>query len=80
MAQLEDLHKELGPDGIGKCSVTMFDKQGRMTGFCNDKAWGKQIPNQRRYGKWRGSTFDPIYVNDLACPFHGGPRKPKKNV
>jgi hypothetical protein len=74
--RLSKHHEEL-TNGVGKCSVPMWGG-GVPAGFCDEPAFGKQEPGQRRYGEWStawGKWFDG-YCSGLACYNHGGPKCP----
>ena len=80
MARTSNYHHEL-TNGKGKCSVPMW-QMGAPAGFCDSEAYGKRPPCEeyrnahtgklhRMDGKYNG------YVPGLACPVHGGPKKPE---
>ena len=83
MASLSQHHQSLN-NGVGKCSVPMW-MGGCPAGFCDEPAYGKQLPNQTVYGdygpgyrggRWlAGGVFTPGYCSGLACPNHGGPQQ-----
>jgi hypothetical protein len=83
MASLSRWHTELA-NGVGKCSVPMW-MDGCPAGFCDEPAYGPQLPDQTRYGEWgrvwiggrwcSSGIFMPAYCSGLACPKHGGPEK-----
>lgn len=78
MARLSTAHMEVGPAGAGRCSVPMW-QNGCPADFCDDPAYGRQEPGQRRYGRWSdewGKWFDG-YCSGLACYAHGGPKAPE---
>ena len=85
MACLSEWHKTL-TNGVGKCSVPMW-MNGMPAGFCDEPAYGSQEKGQTRYGNWGagweggrwypGGVFTPGYCSGLACPNHGGPKKPE---
>lgn len=62
-------HFKLDENGEGKCSVPMW-RMGMPAGFCNKTAYGKPVKNSHYTG----------YVPGLACPGHGGPKKPIEEV
>ena len=80
MAICSKHHKELDENGVGKCSVPMWSG-GVPAGFCDKPAYGKPSKCEmlrdtrgkliRIDGKYAG------YVPFLACPEHGGPKKPE---
>jgi hypothetical protein len=65
MGRLSEHHKAL-KDGIGKCSVPMW-QMGIPAGFCDQDAFG--YPTKEGILRYDG------YVPALACPFHGGPSR-----
>jgi hypothetical protein len=67
MSELSPHHKTL-TDGVGKCSKPMW-RNGLDAGFCDEPAYGAQ---QRGSQEWI-----MMYVPALACPGHGGPKRPK---
>lgn len=73
MASLLKRHLEL-VDGEGCCSVPMWSN-GCPAGFCEEPAYGYQVPNQTVYGKWVSGKFYSGYCSGLACPAHGGPNQ-----
>lgn len=77
MGTINEHHKKLNTDGIGKCSVPMW-LGGAPSGFCNEPAFGERPDSpqvwhspQQRYVRADG-RYDG-YVPGLACPCHGGP-------
>ncbi len=62
MASLNDHHRVLDENGVGRCSVPMWSG-GVPAGFCDKPATGMHI-DEMKYGG---------YVPALACPAHGGP-------
>ena len=72
--RLSEHHEKL-TDGEGKCSVPMWS-QGMPAGFCDFKAYGKQEPDQYRYGEHSRTAGKWIagYCSGLACFNHGGPQ------
>jgi len=66
MSRCTNAHRELNDEGVGKCSVPMW-QCGCPAGFCNEDAYGTPDPT-RKY------VYDG-YVPGLACPGHGGPLK-----
>jgi hypothetical protein len=76
MARLNPHHEQLDDNGVGKCSVPMWSG-GCPAGFCDEPAYGKQEPDQRRYGGWVSGwhKWFPGYCSGLACYAHGGPRR-----
>lgn len=79
MSCMNKHHQEL-TDGIGKCSVPMW-QMGGPAGFCDAEAYGHR-PETKEYWRdaytgerhrWDGK-YDG-YVPGLACPNHGGPTK-----
>ncbi len=77
--RLTQQHQELGGNGVGKCSVPMWCN-GMPAGFCDEPAYGKQEPEQRRYGEWSYAwrKWFGGYCTGLACHAHGGPLAPPK--
>ena len=78
MASLNEHHKTLNADGVGKCSVPMWCGGG-PSGFCDCPAYGNRLPT--RYLKNYASGYEYAedggyagYVPALACPSHGGPK------
>ncbi|CFQ95883.1 hypothetical protein [Yersinia frederiksenii] len=79
MSQISKHHRELNAEGVGKCSVPMWSGGG-PAGFCDEPAYGNPLPReyvtnsfvQRRY---LTPGYDG-YVPAMACPCHGGPKKP----
>lgn len=72
--QTSKCHEEPNEQGYGKCSVPMWSVYG-PAGFCDEPAYGKQEPGQRRYGEWSrawGRWFAG-FCSGLACHAHGGP-------
>ena len=65
MAVCSKHHLELDANGVGKCSVPMWSG-GVPAGFCDEPAYGKPL---------RGGGYG--YIPGLACPEHGGPKKPE---
>ena len=57
-----DHHLRVDETGVGKCSVPMWC-MGVPDGFCDEPAYGPQLPGARYDG----------YVPGLACKKHGGP-------
>lgn len=84
MSVLSAQHKNL-TNGEGRCSVPMF-LCGCPAGFCDSPAYGEYIDGERypranhirweMQGKRMDGKFDG-YVPGLACPNHGGPKKPE---
>lgn len=58
---LNEHHKVLTL-GVGKCSHPSLDVHGRPVGFCDVRAFGRQVP-----------ILPDVYCAGLACPTHGGP-------
>ena len=81
MAICSTQHKELGDNGVGKCSVPMWCN-GVPEGFCDNAAYGEPLPYETfrdRGGRIR--RFDGGYcgyVPGLACSAHGGPKTNKQ--
>ena len=83
MATLSPHHQTLIL-GVGRCSVPMWSG-GLPAGFCDELAYGKQVPDCGRGGDygpgWRdgrwysGGVWNPVYCSGLACYAHGGPAK-----
>jgi hypothetical protein len=71
--RLSTYHENVDANGVGKCSVPMWSG-GVPGGFCDDVAYGRQEPNQRRYGEldWQRKWIAG-YCSGLACYAHGGP-------
>jgi len=65
MSCCSEHHKKL-TNGVGKCSVPMWDGHGMPYGFCDEPAFGEQTPE----GKLRTNK---LHVPYLVCPRHGGP-------
>lgn len=63
--RLGKCHQEVDEQGIGKCSVPMW-QNGCPAGFCDSPAYGRQTD-------WGRRMYDG-YVPSLACPAHGGPK------
>lgn len=63
---LSNCHREL-TNGVGKCSVPMWQYPGIPAGFCNRPAYSERL--KKRYYRYDG------YVPALACPAHGGHEK-----
>lgn len=78
MACLSEHHKTM-TNGIGKCSVPMW-MNGCPAGFCDADAYGKQQPNQHRYGEYVRGKWWPGYCSGLACYAHGGPAEKYKGI
>ncbi|HCU16543.1 MAG TPA: hypothetical protein DF729_15240 [Hafnia paralvei] len=80
MSVLSKHHKELNSEGVGKCSVPMWSGGG-PAGFCDEPAYGIPLPREYVENRFTGqrryltSGYDG-YVPGLACPCHGGPKKP----
>ena len=80
MSVLSEHHKELNAEGVGKCSVPMWSGGG-PAGFCDEPAYGMPLPREYIRDGYTGqriyldSGYDG-YVPALACPCHGGPKKP----
>ncbi|MEX2986860.1 hypothetical protein [Serratia fonticola] len=79
MSTLSEHHKKLNAEGVGKCSVPMWGI-GSPAGFCDQPAYGEPLPREyveNSFGQRRYLTpgYDG-YVPRLACPCHGGPKKP----
>ncbi|SCU75584.1 conserved hypothetical protein [Cupriavidus necator] len=77
MSALQQHHKTLNADGIGKCSVPMFNG-GSPAGFCDADAYGERpySPERMNYCTGQMARDDNRYngyVPGLACPCHGGP-------
>ena len=70
MASIDQHHREL-TNGVGKCSVPMWC-MGLPAGFCDADAYGE--PTKDGQARYTG------YVPALACPGHGGPDAPAKEV
>jgi len=80
MSRLSPSHETLDENGVGRCSVPMW-QMGAPAGFCDKPAYGKR-PECK---EWRNAyTGEMIrwdrryngYVPGLACPVHGGPEAP----
>lgn len=76
MARTSEHHRTLNADGVGKCSVPMW-QGGCPAGFCDETAYG-QRPEGKTFRNRDGESrrFDGKYdgyVPGLACPAHGGP-------
>lgn len=79
MARMLEHHEKL-TGGVGKCSVPMW-ASGCPAGFCDNAAYGNPVPGGQFRDAWTGQMkrFDGKYngyVPGLACPGHGGPKKP----
>lgn len=80
MSVLSKHHTELNAEGVGKCSVPMWSG-GCPAGFCDEPAYGMPLPREYVENKFTGQRryltlgYDG-YVPALACPCHGGPKKP----
>lgn len=77
MSQLQQHHKETNADGIGRCSVPMW-QGGCPAGFCDQPAYGERphSPETMNYSAGRMMRADNLYdgyVPGLACVQHGGP-------
>jgi len=81
MSVMSKHHREL-TNGAGKCSVPMWSG-GCPDGFCDEPAYGFRPDCEtfrdaytgeikRLDGRYNG------YVPGLACPKHGGPKKPEE--
>ena len=78
-------HHETLTDGVGKCSKPMWFGYGGDAGFCDEPAYGRQEPGQRRSGEWgagwengrwySGGVFTAKFCPGLACYAHGGPKE-----
>lgn len=77
MSSTSSHHHEL-TNGVGKCSVPMWEYPGVPAGFCDKPAYGKRPGGtqwrdaytgelKRLDGKFNG------YIPGLACQVHGGP-------
>ena len=70
-------HMELNKEGVGKCSCPMWNG-GSPSGFCDNTAYGKQIPREYVVNSWGVKRYLTPgydgYVPGLACPMHGGPK------
>ena len=79
MSKLQEHHKNLNEEGIGKCSVPMW-MDGMPAGFCDKDAYGNRPPSETWRDAYTGAVhrFDGRYsgyVPGLACPCHGGPKE-----
>lgn len=77
MSRIGKNHEKLDEDGVGKCSVPMW-QGGLPAGFCDKEAYGFPTKSPRifNYGIMREQRLDGKYdgyVPALACPDHGGP-------
>jgi hypothetical protein len=77
MSQCGPLHLNVGPDGIGRCSVPMW-QMGCPAGFCDEPAYGEPPQCVMYRDGWTGRRFRSDgrydgYVPALACVGHGGP-------
>ncbi len=77
MSRISIHHETLNENGIGKCSVPMW-QGGLPSGFCDEPAYGFPTKSPRifNYGIMREQRLDGKYdgyVPALACPAHGGP-------
>lgn len=66
---------------LGICSVPMWI--GNMpAGCCGEKSYGRRPPSRMFRNYSQGGRFQREdllydgYVPDLACPAHGGPKRP----
>lgn len=76
MSQLQQHHNETDSEGVGRCSVPMW-QSGGPAGFCDRPAYGKR-PNAAVHRRWDGFEWRDDgryagYVPGLACVHHGGP-------
>lgn len=79
MSTLSEHHKKLNAEGVGKCSVPMWGI-GSPAGFCDQPAYGEPLPREYVTNSWGQRRYLTPgydgYVPGLACPCHGGPKKP----
>lgn len=81
MATCSEHHFKLNDQGVGKCSVPMW-QGGCPAGFCDKDAFGERPPSKQFRDANTGELFRADlryngYVPGLACPIHGGPNAPK---
>lgn len=79
MSRLSKHHLVLDENGEGKCSVPMWSA-GSPSEFCDETAYGKPLPREYVTNSWGQRRYLTPgydgYVPGLACPCHGGPKKP----
>ena len=75
MSQLSKHHEEL-TNGVGKCSVPMWEN-GCPAGFCDNDAYSKR-PKGEQFMNYSANEMQRVdgryngYVTGLACSAHGG--------